>query len=249
MKHKFFFTFVAIATLFAAACGKDDENASSSTNNTLSQKMVGTWIIDAVSLNGSDLGLSNYSDITVTLRTDGSGIVVGTNKTFSWSVSDDSVFTVSPEGQTSSVTYHLAAITNRECTLTGTTSPFDLTQQGNYVIHLVKSQQQSSGQYAQWMPGTWRLDRITFNGVETAPENMLIYFYSDGTGLLNDNGVTENNGFGWSISGNILYLTLRHGESMFTINSMTPTEATFSGSEAPGYQEPGNAVLHFTKVS
>ena len=46
--------------------------------------------------------------------------------------------------------------------------------------------------------GTWQVESMTVDGQDMTPQNMLFTMNEDGTGLANDNGVTENNGFTWS---------------------------------------------------
>ena len=79
----------------------------------------------------------------------------------------------------------------------------------------------------------------------------IIAFNANGTGLMNDGGQTQNNGFSWTISGNtITVVTTHHGVQMeFTINSMTSTECSFSGAamELDGHMME-NVVIHMVKV-
>ena len=72
--------------------------------------------------------------------------------------------------------------------------------------------------YSQMLVGTWRVTAVAVDGVnQQAPQNMLITMDANGTGLMNDNGEIENNGFTWSVSGNQLTITPRHGELTFNI--------------------------------
>lgn len=85
--------------------------------------------------------------------------------------------------------------------------------------------------YNTLLVGTWQLDGLTHNGEDLSQmlPNIKLSFYSDGTGMMNDNGETENNGFSWSISGNTITVTPRHGQYTFTIESLTATECSFKG--------------------
>ncbi len=104
-------------------------------------------------------------------------------------------------------------------------------------------------QFTQWMIGTWQVDYASFNGTEETPENMKMYFYFDGSGLMNDNGETENNGFVWSISGNTITITLRNNRVLpYTILQMSEDEITFSGTVMPGYDMEGDVIIRMAKI-
>ena len=102
---------------------------------------------------------------------------------------------------------------------------------------------------ADMFVGAWRVDNMTVNGDNMTPENMLFIMNEDGSGLANDNGVTENNGFAWSVSGNQLTITPRSGVSyVYTVNSLTETECTFSGDNVPMADIPGDVVVHLVRA-
>ena len=104
-------------------------------------------------------------------------------------------------------------------------------------------------QFTQWMIGTWQVDYASFNGTEETPENMKMYFYFDGSGLMNDNGETENNQFVWSISGNTITITLRNNRVLpYTILQMSEDEITFSGTVMPGYDMEGDVIIRMAKI-
>lgn len=101
------------------------------------------------------------------------------------------------------------------------------------------------------LPGTWLVDTMTINGANHTPENFMLIFYSDGSGLLNDNGETENNEFSWSISGNKITVTQRHGATEYTITKLTAQEASFFGSQVQfpgGDGETANVNMHMIKI-
>ena len=90
---------------------------------------------------------------------------------------------------------------------------------------------------------------MTVNGQNMTPENMLFIMNEDGTGLANDNGVTENNGFTWGVDGNKLTITPRSGAHfVYTVNSLTENECTFSGTIVPMTDIPGDVVVHLVRV-
>lgn len=97
--------------------------------------------------------------------------------------------------------------------------------------------------------GTWQIESMTVNGQNMTPENMLFIMNEDGTGLANDNGVTENNGFTWGVDGNKLTITPRSGDHfVYTVNSLTENECTFSGTIVPMTDIPGDVVVHLVRV-
>ncbi|MBR6049398.1 MAG: hypothetical protein IKP83_04455 [Bacteroidales bacterium] len=109
-----------------------------------------------------------------------------------------------------------------------------------------------SGQVDQTLlPGTWLVDTMTINNVNHTPENFKLIFYADGTGLLNDNGVTENNEFTWVIQGTNITVTPRHGQSSYTILKLTATEAAFNGTDVEypgGNGQTANVYMHMIKI-
>lgn len=106
-----------------------------------------------------------------------------------------------------------------------------------------------NGYSAEMFVGTWRVDNMTVNGENNTPENMLFIMNEDGTGLANDNGVTENNGFTWSVSGDQLTITPRSGvHYVYTVDNLTESECTFSGTNVPMADIPGNVVVHLLRV-
>ena len=102
---------------------------------------------------------------------------------------------------------------------------------------------------AQMFVGTWQVERMTVNGQDMTPQNMLFTMNEDGTGLADDNGVTENNGFTWSVEGDQLTITPISGTHfVYTVNSLTENECTFSGNNVPMADIPGNVVVHLVRV-
>ena len=102
---------------------------------------------------------------------------------------------------------------------------------------------------AEMFVGTWQIESMTVNGQNITPENMLFIMNEDGTGLANDNGVTENNGFTWGVDGNKLTITPRSGAHfVYTVNSLTENECTFSGTIVPMTDIPGDVVVHLVRV-
>ena len=90
---------------------------------------------------------------------------------------------------------------------------------------------------------------MTVDGRDMTPENMLFIMDEGGNGLANDNGVTENNEFTWSVSGDQLTITPRSGTHfVYTVNDLSATECTFSGTNVPMADIPSNVVVHLVRV-
>ena len=105
------------------------------------------------------------------------------------------------------------------------------------------------GYTVEMFVGTWKVEKMTVDGQNMTPENMLFTMNEDGTGLADDNGVIENNDFTWSVDGNKLTITPRSGvHFVYTVNSLTENECTFSGTNVPMADIPGEVVVHLVRV-
>ena len=106
-----------------------------------------------------------------------------------------------------------------------------------------------NGYSVEMFVGTWQVENMTVNGQDMTPQNMLFTMNEDGTGLANDNGVTENNDFTWSVDGDQLTITPRSGTHfVYTVNSLTENECTFSGTYVPMTDIPGDVVVHLVRA-
>ena len=102
--------------------------------------------------------------------------------------------------------------------------------------------------YSQLVVGTWLVDNMTIDGEPRTPQNLQFTFNTGGTGLMNDNGVTENNEFNWSINGSSITITPHGGNNyVYTINTLTATECSFSGTVVPGTDIEGSVTIHMVK--
>ena len=93
--------------------------------------------------------------------------------------------------------------------------------------------------YAAMLPGTWRMDGLAANGqqIPTDAMDITLQFNTDGTGLMSDNGVTENNDFRWAVEGNQIDITPRNGVTMhYTIDTINASWAIFHGTGWPGFE-------------
>lgn len=104
--------------------------------------------------------------------------------------------------------------------------------------------------YSQLVVGTWLVDNMTIDGEPRTPQNLQFTFNAGGTGLMNDNGVTENNEFSWNINGSSITITPHGGNNyVYTINTLTATECSFSGTVVPGTDMTGNVSIHMVKYT
>lgn len=102
--------------------------------------------------------------------------------------------------------------------------------------------------YSQLVVGTWLVDNMTVDGEDRTPQNLLFTFNAGGTGLMNDNGETENNQFNWSVNGSSITITPRNGAHyVYNINTLTVTECAFSGTVVPGTDIEGSVTIHMVK--
>ena len=106
----------------------------------------------------------------------------------------------------------------------------------------------SSTYTSDMIVGTWRVENMTVNGEDNTPENMLFIMNEGGTGVADDGGNPENNDFTWSLDGDQLTIVPRHGQYVYTINSLTENECTFSGDNVPMADIAGDVVVHLVRV-
>lgn len=106
----------------------------------------------------------------------------------------------------------------------------------------------SNNNYNQLIVGTWLVDNMTVDGNVMTPENLKLIFNANGTGVLNDNGVTENNEFSWSLDGTTMTIQPRNGSATYTIVSLDDHACQFTGTMVPGTDMQGDVSIHMTKV-
>lgn len=253
----------AIACIgMTVACNKDNDNNNGGGSGNTDSRLVGTWEISSIMLNGQDMSqMVRGSQIIMNANGSGSFLIMGQNNSFTWSTNGN-ILTVIPSGNSSeTITCNIASITATTCTLTSSNMSFPGVGpiEGEVTITLTKAggdpdPQPDTNSYNTLILGTWQVDHMTYNGVDVTSQmlhgTVKLSFYQGGTGLLNDNSETQNNDFSWVITGNTITVT-EHGHSMnFTINSLTSTECTFTGTnmEMDGEMLEGDITIHMTKI-
>lgn len=99
--------------------------------------------------------------------------------------------------------------------------------------------------------GDWQVDVVTYNGedISAMMGSVVISFYADGRGLINHNGETQHNDFGWSISGSTITVTPHNGNAIsYSIVTLTATECSFTGTVVPMTETTGDVKIHMVKV-
>lgn len=98
--------------------------------------------------------------------------------------------------------------------------------------------------------GTWKVDRLTLNGMamNTDSLNIAILVNSDGTGVVSRPDATLS--FGWSQNGTTLTITpTAFGSSFdYTITLLTDTEASITGTVVPGTDIQGDVTVHMVRI-
>lgn len=101
---------------------------------------------------------------------------------------------------------------------------------------------------AEMIVGAWQVDMVTFNGEQVTPENMLIIMHDDGSGMININGVVENNDFTWVLNGDKLTINHHNGQAEYTIKDMTENDCSLVGTTIPATDMVGDVTMHLQRV-
>ena len=223
--------------------------------NDDSNSLVGQWRVDNMTYDGRDM---TPEDMVLVMNADGTGDVLtnghSDNDSFTWSVSGD-ILTVYPNGG-SEYTFTIVSISSTEASLTGNVVPgTDMT--GNVTMHLTKisgggdnPDPQPGNEYSTLILGSWQVTTALFNGQDMAGAmgSLILSFNAGGTGLINHNGVTENNDFGWSISGNTITITPHGGSFHYTIVTLDATTCNFTGTVFPITEQQGEVDITMSKL-
>lgn len=206
---KIMFVVMASAMAFGfAACNDDDDDESTSVDS----KVVGTWETVSMELNGEDLGV--YIDLE--LNSNGVGYSIKTNghsgkDRFEFSTTGSTLKLVI-NGNTYTYQYD---IRGDIMSIVGQGVPGE-SMEGNFVGTFKKKSSTPSTTVPANMVGTWQATTHTV-GTSTVARDIRITIYSDFSGIVSDEGVTENNDFDFTLSGNNMYVTPRHGGPGFAI--------------------------------
>ena len=99
--------------------------------------------------------------------------------------------------------------------------------------------------------GTWKVDKMTLNGMSmnTDSLNIAILVNSDGTGVVSRPDATLS--FAWSQNGTSLTITpTAFGSSFdYTITLLTDTEANIIGTVVPGTDMQGDVAIHMVRIA
>ena len=116
----------AIACIgMTVACNKDNDNNNGGGSGNTDSRLVGTWEISSIMLNGQDMSqMVRGSQIIMNANGSGSFLIMGQNNSFTWSTNGN-ILTVIPSGNNSeTITCNIASITATTCTLTSNNMSF-----------------------------------------------------------------------------------------------------------------------------
>ena len=254
--RKIMMALFAIACIgMTVSCNKEDNNDNGGGNSAL----VGTWKISSILVNGDDWTQNMPGEIQVTLNASGSGTIAifGRNENFTWTATSSTLTVTTPGNDV--VNCNIASLTSTSCTLTSHNMTFPVVGdiEGEVTITLTKvgggDNPGPDNNYSNLIVGTWQVTQTIVNGQDVTVQSgdVKLSFTANGQGLLNHNGETENNDFGWSISGNTITIT-PHGDApaTFTIVSLDGQTCTFTGSRMPGVeQDLGDVRITMVKIN
>lgn len=256
-----FFAFALLGLTTACEKENNENNGATGDNNPM---LVGTWEITSASMMGQDISSLMPRDAQIVINANGNGFFTmnGHNYAFTWSTNGNTLTVNTGDSASHSITCNITSLTSTQCTFTSSNMMLPGMSQplpGEVTITITKvggsNPQQSDSSYSALLPGTWQVDSMFFNGQDiTAQEihgTIQMTFYANGTGLLNDNGETQNNDFQWVINGDTITVTTHGHPMVFTINRLTATECTFSGSSMRMGEQTieGDITIHMVKIN
>lgn len=241
MKRKIFFALAAVLMLGFVACNKDDDKKDNGNNGNAS--LVGTWKISAITSNGQDMSAMLPDDLQITMNANGSGAInmYGTDYAFTWTATATTL-KVDNGDQVTNCT--IVSLTANECILTSDNMIFPGMQEPlPYTVTITLTRIGGGGDnnnYSTLIVGTWQMTQTLVNGQDYTEQsgNIKLVFNANGRGVLNDNGETEHNDYGWVINGSTISITPDHGSpATFTIVSLDGHTCVFTGSRMPGIEQ------------
>ena len=253
--------FVMACMGLTVSCDKDnDDDGGNGNDNNYSTLIQGTWQIDHATSDGQDI-MPLVGRIQLTFNANGTGLMNDGGQTenngFNWSISGN-VITITTTHGGVQMNFNILNMTSTECTFSGAAMELDGHMLQNVEIHIVKvgggdnpGPNPDDNNYSTLILGNWQITTAMLDGQDLAGQmgSLILSFYAGGTGLINHDGVTENNDFGWSISGNTITITPRGGSYQYTITSLNETTCTFTGNVFPVTGQQGNVSITMTKVN
>lgn len=243
-----FLCLLAIASMSAIVSCTDttDDNGSSS---TIDKKLLyGTWKITSATLNGTDV-TSDMQNITITFFTNGTYLPNG-GDTAAFSLSGDTL--TFNTGTNNVFVLTISSLTATTMMVSGTGSPSENIPSGSWTMTLTKVNSTNEENIdMNLIYGSWVSTSHVINGVTATTPTIGLSFNHDGTGILSDDGVTENNEYHFTISGNKIIVAPDHGVGSFTyvFTSLTATSFVITGSDLPGTDQGTSYIGYYTKVS
>lgn len=242
------FSFALIG--MAVSCNKDDDKDNNGGSNS---PIVGTWNVSEFMVNGQDRSsmIPDNSQIVINANGSGSFKISGHDYSFSWTLNGNDLTIDNGSGN---INCHITNQSANEITFTSSNMSLPVIGpvSGEVTITITRNASVNDpNNYSQLLPGTWQIDNFVFNGNDMTEMigTIRFTFNANGTGVLSDNGETQNNNFTWVISGNTITIT-EHGHNMeFTITNMTATECSFNGTTMymDGQQMQGEITIHMVK--
>jgi hypothetical protein len=244
-----FLCLLAIVSISAMVSCTDttDDNGSSS---TIDKKLLyGTWKITSATLNGTDV-TSNMQNTTITFFTNGTYLPNG-GDTAAFSLSGNKL--TFNDGTDEAFVLTISSLTSTTMIASGTGSPGD-SPSGSWTMTLTKvNSPDEENINMSLIYGSWVSTSHVINGVTTTTPTIGLSFNHDGTGMLSDNGVTENNGYNFTISGNTIIVKPIHVQEevsfTYTITALTSNSAVITGNYMPGSDSEISYIGYYTKVS
>lgn len=133
----FIFCLLAFASFCCLACGKEEgggTNEDNTENTEYAQMLVGSWMVESMTLNGEDITPDYF---VFMMNADGTGLFSDNGETenndFTWSVNGKVLTIVHRHGQAA---FTITNINDSEATLEGNTVPGSDGVDGDVVMHL-----------------------------------------------------------------------------------------------------------------
>ena len=266
--RKIMMALLAIAMVGMTTACQKSENTDDG-HGDINASIVGNWTVKQLYWNNTTIpGDSLHMAIimnengTGELQSNGMSLPIAQTH-FTWALNGTTLnININNGGATETLSYTVTKLTATECVIQGTVVPGMPNMTGEVRVDMTREAapdpdpepEPDPSHYSELLPGTWNLDGLTYNGQNMSAmlPNIQLIFNANGTGVMSDNGETENNEFSWVISNNSsnISITVHNGQQYtFTIVSLTATEASFSGSnfEMAGLQFTQETVLHMTK--